>query len=55
MFALTGGLSSVITSQMLNGVLDEIIGLLPVCIPVMIGFIGMRKGIAFIQRILKSA
>lgn len=51
----TGALSSVITGEMLNGVLDEIVGLLPVCIPVMIGFIGLRKGIAFIQRVLRSA
>jgi len=52
---MDGGLSSVITGEMLNGVLDEIVGLLPVCIPVMIGFIGLRKGIAFIQRVLRSA
>lgn len=51
----TGSLSSVITGEMLNGVLDEIVGLLPVCIPVMIGFIALRKGIAFIQRVLRSA
>lgn len=48
-------LSSVITSSMLQGVLDEIIGVLPVCIPVMITFIALRKGIAFIQSILHSA
>lgn len=52
---MNGGLSSVITGEMLNGVLDEIVGLLPVCIPVMISFIGLRKGIAFIQRVLRSA
>ncbi len=49
------GLSSVITSTMLQGVLDEIIALLPICIPVMIGFIALRKGIAFVQSILHSA
>lgn len=48
-------LSGVITNAMLQGVLDEIIGLLPVCIPVMITFIALRKGIAFIQSILHSA
>lgn len=52
---VTTGLSDVVTSGMLEGVLDEIIGLLPVCIPVLIGFIGLRKGIAFVQSILHSA
>lgn len=48
-------LSGVITNAMLNGVLNEVIGLLPVCLPVLITFIGLRKGIAFIQNILHSA
>ena len=47
--------STVITNEMLQGVLNEIVGLLPVCIPVMITFIALRKGIAFIQSILHSA
>lgn len=48
-------LASVVTSQMMNGVLDEVIGVLPVCIPVMISFISLRKGISFIQGVLHSA
>lgn len=48
-------LDTVITNAMLSGVLDEIVGLLPVCIPVMISFIALRKGIAFVQSILHSA
>lgn len=48
-------LDTVITSTMLEGVLDEIVSLLPICIPVLIGFIGLRKGIAFVQSILHSA
>lgn len=48
-------LTDIVTSTMLQGVLDEIIGLLPVCIPVMISFIAIRKGIAFVQSILHSA
>jgi hypothetical protein len=48
-------LSTVVTSELMSGVLDEVIGLLPVCIPVMIGFIGLRKGISFIQSVLHSA
>lgn len=49
------GLSSVVTADLLGGVLDEVIALLPVAIPVMVGFIGLRKGISFIQGILHSA
>lgn len=48
-------LADVITADMLNGVLDQIIGLLPVVLPVMIGFIALRKGIGFVQSILHSA
>lgn len=48
-------LDSVITSTMLEGVLDEIVSLLPICIPVLISFIGLRKAIAFVQSILHSA
>ncbi len=48
-------LDTVITGTMLNGVLEEIIGLLPVVIPVMVGFIALRKGIAFVQGVLHSA
>lgn len=49
------GLSTIVTADMLGGVLDEVVALLPVCIPVMIGFIALRKGIGFIQGILHSA
>ena len=53
---LTGtGLSTIVTADMLGGVLDEVVALLPVCIPVMIGFIALRKGISFVQGILHSA
>ena len=48
-------LSEIVTANMLKGVLDEITGLLPIVIPVMIGFIAVRKGIAFLQHILHSA
>lgn len=48
-------LVEVVNADMLNGVLDQVIGLLPVVIPVMIGFIALRKGISFIQGILHSA
>lgn len=49
------GISAVVTKEMLSGVLDEVVALLPVVIPVMIGFIGLRKGISFLQSVLHSA
>lgn len=51
----TGTLSGVITEEMMSGVLDEVISLLPVCMPTMITFMGIRKGIGFVRSILKSA
>ena len=53
--ASTSVLGEVVTEEMLGGVLNEILGILPICIPVMITFIALRKGIAFIQSILHSA
>lgn len=53
--ATTTVLSTIVTAQMLGGVLDEVTGLLPVVIPVMIGFIAIRKGIGFLRGILRSA
>lgn len=51
----SGKISGVVTADMMQGVLDEVISLLPVCIPVMISFIGLRKGISFIQSVLHAA
>lgn len=48
-------LSTIVIGQMMQGVLTQITGLLPVVIPVMVGFIGLRKGIAFLQSVLHSA
>lgn len=48
-------LSGIVTAEMMGGVLDEIVGLLPVVIPVMVSFIALRKGISFLQGILHSA
>ena len=42
-------MSEVVTSAMLGGVLKEVTDLLPVCIPVMVSFIALRKGIAFVR------
>lgn len=51
----TTKLSTIVTPDLLSGVLDEVVALLPVCIPVMIGFIALRKGISFVQSILHAA
>ena len=48
-------LDQVVTSDLMNGALNEVIALLPVAIPVMIGFIAIRKGIAFVRSVLVSA
>lgn len=53
--ATTTNLKDIVTAEMLSGVLDQVIGLLPVVIPVMIGFIALRKGIGFIREVLHSA
>lgn len=48
-------LDGVITAEMLSGVFDEIVGLVPVVFPVMISFIALRKGISFVSNMLHSA
>lgn len=55
MEATSTALQSIVTADLLGGVLDEVVGLLPVCIPVMISFIALRKGISFVQGILHAA
>ena len=39
----------------LTAVLDEVIALVPVVLPVIISFIALRKGIAFVRSALKGA
>ena len=39
----------------LTGILNEIISLLPVILPVVVGFIGVRKGISFLIGSLRRA
>ena len=54
--AITGTyLNSIITSAMVQGVLNEILNLLPILLPVVITFIAIRKGIAFVMGMLRSA
>ena len=48
-------LAGIVTTDMITGVLNEVTGLLPVVIPAMLTFIGLRKGISFLQGVLHAA
>lgn len=51
----TGTLQGIVTSNMLSGVLTEIVELLPVVIPALLGFIAIRKGISFVLGNMRKA
>lgn len=36
-------------------IMDEVIALIPVVLPVVVGFIGLRKGISFLKSSLRGA
>lgn len=44
-----------LTGVDLSAVLDEITGMLPTVLPVIISFIAFRKGFAFLKRALRGA
>jgi len=44
-----------LTGVDLTAVLDEVVALVPVVLPVTIGFIAFRKGLSFIKRTLRGA
>lgn len=48
-------LSSIVTANMVNGVFNELIGLLPVVIPASITYLGIRKGLKFLFSTLRAA
>ena len=48
-------LDKTITSSMVQGVLDEVVAIIPTLIPVAISFIAIRKGISFCLGMLRSA
>lgn len=52
---VTETLFGTVTVDMLHGVLDGITELFPIVLPVMIGYIAFRKGVAFIKEALYSA
>lgn len=51
----TNQVATAITNTDLSGILNEIIALLPVVLPTVIGFIGVRKGISFLIGSLRRA
>ena len=52
---LSAILPQTITNTMLQGVLDEVVGILPIVLPVVITFMAIRKGISFVLGMLRSA
>ena len=48
-------LISAVSGANITGVLDGVTGLLPTVLPVMIGFLAIRKGISFLIGMLRSA
>lgn len=52
---VTTSLSSIVTADMVKGVFNEILSLLPVIVPVSVGFIGVRKGLGFLFGSLRQA
>lgn len=48
-------LSTVVTADMVGGVLNEVVGLLPIILPACIGFLAVRKGVSFVLGMLRSA
>lgn len=52
---LTADLAKIVSSENLSSVFDEVKSLLPVVCAVIVGYIGLRKGISFLQSVLHSA
>lgn len=44
-----------VTPDMFNGVLDQVVGLVPIVLPAVIGFLAFRKGWTFIKSAVKGA
>jgi hypothetical protein len=44
-----------LTGVELTAVLDEVVALIPTVLPVIIGFIAFRKGLAFVKGALRGA
>lgn len=51
----SSSISDIVTSDMLTGSMDHIVDLLPVVLVVIVSFLGIRKGISFLQQLVRSA
>ena len=51
----SGGFASVVTPDLMQGVWDQVISLLPVVLTVIVGCIGLRKAIAFLLDLMRSS
>lgn len=50
-----GTVASVISNVDLSGILQEVVDLLPVVLPTIVAFLGIRKGISFLIGSLRRA
>lgn len=48
-------LSNVVTAEMVQGVFNEILALLPILVPCIVTFAGIRKGISFLRSTIAGA
>lgn len=48
-------LADVVTTEVCNGVMTEVVSILPALIKVMVGIIAIERGIAITKRTLKTA
>ena len=53
--SVSSGLDSIITGDVLRGSLDQVVSLLPVVLAVLVGFVGFRKAIAWLQGVFHGA
>lgn len=44
-----------VTSDMFTGVLDQVVSLVPIVLPAVIGFLAFRKGWSFIKSAVRGA
>ena len=53
--SVPGGFAAVVTPDLMQGVLDQVISLLPVLLAVIVGCIGLRKAIAWLLDVMRSS
>lgn len=52
---ISGASATAIAEYLTENVLDQVVNLLPMVVPVIIGFIAFRKGYRFLKSALRSA